>query len=186
LGRLLGYARVSTDDQNLDLQISALRQGGVSEDQIYTDQVTGAKTERPGLDALMAECRDGDTIIIWRLDRLGRSVVHLATLSIELQTRGVGLRSLSDGVDTGTATGRLVYGLLATLAEFERETIRERVRAGMKAAKMRGVHVGRRKALTTAQLHHARVLREDGKSYAEIAALVGCDRSTVYRSLIAA
>lgn len=131
MGRLLGYARVSTDDQNINLQVDALKAAGVEAGRIFSDHgVSGGKSTRPGLDALLADAIEGDTIVIWRLDRLGRSVIHLATLAEDFRKRGIGLRSLTDGVDTSTATGRLVYGLLSTLAEFERETIRERVKAG--------------------------------------------------------
>ncbi|MDQ2106481.1 recombinase family protein [Azospirillum isscasi] len=183
MGRLLGYARVSTDDQDMTLQLDALRAAGVADVDLFTDHgVSGAQTARPGLDRLLSVAVAGDVITVWRLDRLGRSVVHLATLAEELRGRGVGLRSLTDGVDTSTATGRLVYGLLSTLAEFERETIRERVKAGMQAAKKRGVSVGRRKALTTAQAKHARALRAEGRSCAEVAALLGVDRTTVWRA----
>src|SRR3546814_1358547 len=105
MGRILGYARVSTDDQDLGLQVDALRAAGVSEGDIFRDQISGATSERPGLDRLLNTVVDGDTIIVWRLDRLGRSVVHLANLAADLRSRGVGLRSLSDGIDTATATG---------------------------------------------------------------------------------
>lgn len=183
MGRLLGYARVSTDDQDVGLQVDALRGAGVAEDAIYSDEgISGTKAERPGLSRLLAAAMAGDTIVIWRLDRLGRSVLHLATLAAELEGRGVGLRSLSDGVDTGTAAGRLLYGLLSSIAEFERELIRERVRAGMKAAKRRGVLVGRRRSLSLPQVEHARALRAEGRSYSEVAALLRVDRSTVWRA----
>ncbi|HVJ52420.1 MAG TPA: recombinase family protein [Aliidongia sp.] len=182
MGRLIGYARVSTDDQDVALQVDALVGAGVSTENVYVDRISGSKAARPGLDLMMKSIRPGDVIVIWRLDRLGRSVIHLAQLAESLRELGVGLRSLTDGVDTSTATGRLVYGLLATLAEFERETIRERVRAGMAAAKRRGGLIGRRRSLTAAQVEHARELRADGKSYAEIGALLGVDRSTVWRA----
>ncbi len=182
MGRLLGYARVSTDDQDLGLQLDALRAAGVSEENLFTDHgVSGAQATRPGLDRLLAAAAPTDTIVCWRLDRLGRSVAHLANLAEDLKSRGVGLRSITDGVDTSTAIGRLLYGLLSTLAEFERETIRERVKAGMQAARKRGVSVGRRRALTTAQAEHARALRAEGRSCAEVAALLGVDRTTVWR-----
>jgi len=183
MGRLLGYARVSTDDQDLGLQLDALRAAGVAEEDLFTDHgISGAQAARPGLDRLLATAAPTDTIVCWRLDRVGRSVVHLATLAEDLKARGVGLKSITDGVDTSTATGRLLYGLLSTLAEFERETIRERVKAGMEAAKRRGISVGRRKALTTAQVEHARALRAEGRSCAEVAALLGVDRTTVWRA----
>lgn len=184
MSRLIGYARVSTEDQTIALQVEALQAAGVAETDIYADEgISGASSVRPGLDAMLAAAQVGDTIVIWRLDRLGRSVIHLATLAETLRERGIGLKSLSDGVDTATATGRLVYGLLSTLAEFERETIKERVTAGMASARKRGVNVGRRKALTTAQVMHARQMQAEGKSCADIAAVVGVDRTTVWRAL---
>jgi DNA invertase Pin-like site-specific DNA recombinase len=183
MGKLLGYARVSTDDQDVGLQVDALLGAGVAEGDIYSDEgISGAKAERPGLTRLLAAAGHGDTIVIWRLDRLGRSTLHLATLAAELDERGIGLRSLSDGVDTSTPTGRLLYGLLSSIAEFERELIKERVRAGMAAAKRRGVLVGRRRSLSPPQVEHARALRAEGRSYSEVAALLRVDRSTVWRA----
>lgn len=130
-GRLLGYARVSVADQRLDLQLDALRATGVPDHLTFTDHgVSGARAQRPGLDRLLEEARDGDTVVCWRLDRLGRSLVNLSTLTSTLTERGVHIRTIADGVDTGTSTGRLLLGLLATLADWEREVIRERVIAG--------------------------------------------------------
>ncbi|WPZ35529.1 recombinase family protein [Thalassobaculum sp. OXR-137] len=183
MGRIYGYGRVSTDDQDLGLQTDALLAAGVADGDIFTDQgISGSCSDRPGLDRLLATVERGDVIVIWRLDRLGRSVVHLANMAEDLSQRGVGLRSLSDGVDTSTATGRLVYSILSSLAEFERETIRERVKAGMAAAKKRGVGLGRRPALTSHQREHAKNLRAEGHSCASVAAILGVDRSTVWRA----
>lgn len=138
-GRLLGYARVSVADQRLDLQLDALRAAGVPDHLTFTDHgVSGARAQRPGLDRLLEEARDGDTVICWRLDRLGRSLVNLSTLASTLAERGVRIRTITDGVDTGTSTGRLLLGLLATLADWEREVIRERVTAGVHAARRAG------------------------------------------------
>ena len=156
MGRLLGYARVSTNDQDLALQLHALAGAGVEDSYLFTDVLTGARADRPGLTAMLTTAAAGDTIVMWRLDRLGRSVLHLADLAEQLRERGVGLRSLSDGVDTSTIGGRLLYGLLSVLAEFERETIKDRVRAGIAAARRAGVHCGRRAALKPEHVAHAR------------------------------
>ena len=142
-GRLLGYARVSTPDrQDLSLQTHALAAAGVAEADLYTDTASGARADRPGLTQLLATATRGDTVLLWRLDRLGRSVRDLADLAENLREADVGIRSLTDGVDTTTSAGRLVYGVLSSIAEYERELIRERVTAGMAAAKRAGVHVG--------------------------------------------
>jgi len=125
----------------------------------------------------------GDVLVVWRLDRLGRSLAHLVDLVNSLQGRGVGFRSLSDAIDTTSAGGRLVFHIMASLAEFERSLIGERTRAGMAAARARGSMVGRRRALTPAQLDHARLLIERGESPSVVARSLGCGRSTLYRAL---
>lgn len=184
MGRLLGYGRVSTGDQDLTLQVDALHAAGVVDENLFTDVLTGARGERPGLSALLATVITGDTIVIWRLDRLGRSVLHLADLAEQLRARGIGIRSLSDGVDTSTASGRLLYGVLSVLAEFERETIRERVRAGMAAARRAGVHCGRRRAL---KLEHVMLARErlaSGEPARRVAKLLKVSEATLYRALL--
>jgi DNA invertase Pin-like site-specific DNA recombinase len=180
-GRLVGYARVSTQDQTTALQLDALRSAGCSE--IHQDRVSGSVVRRPGLDAALASLGPGDVLVVWRLDRLGRSLAHLVELVSELQGRGVGFRSLSDAIDTTSAGGRLVFHIMASLAEFERSLIGERTRAGMAAARARGSMVGRRRALTPAQLDHARLLIERGESPSVVARSLGCGRSTLYRSL---
>jgi DNA invertase Pin-like site-specific DNA recombinase len=152
----IGYARISTDDQNLDMQERALRDAGVS--QLFSDQVSGAARSRPGLDAALAALKTGDTLVVWRLDRLGRSLPHLISVVAELGERGVEFQSLSDRVDTTSAQGRLVFHMMGALAEFERALISERTRAGVQAARARGVRLGRRPALTGPKLEHARAL----------------------------
>lgn len=180
-GRLVGYARVSTQDQTTALQIDALRAAGCVE--IHQDRVSGSVVSRPGLDAALSSLTIGDVLVVWRLDRLGRSLAHLVELVNELEGRGVGFRSLSDAIDTTSAGGRLVFHIMASLAEFERSLIGERTRAGMAAARARGSMVGRRRALTPAQLDHARLLIEKGESPSVVARSLGCGRSTLYRAL---
>lgn len=144
-GNLVGYARVSTHDQNIRSQVKCLQEHGVDKKRIFTDTISGSKAERPGLDACLQSLQRGDVLVVWRLDRLGRSIRHLVDLVDTLQQKGVGLRSLSDGIiDTTSASGRLIFGIFSVLAEFERELIRERTMAGLKAARARGRRGGRR------------------------------------------
>jgi DNA invertase Pin-like site-specific DNA recombinase len=136
--RLVGYARVSTHDQDLALQLDALRKHGVGRGLIFTDKASGATHERPGLDACFSELRAGDILFVWRLDRLGRSVRHLVTLIDQLRDRGVGFRSICDGaIDTTTPSGELIFLVFSALAQFERRLIQERTRAGLAAARAR-------------------------------------------------
>jgi len=140
---MIGYARVSTADQDLQLQIEALQHVGCRDDQTFRDVASGAHTARPGLEACVQALAPGDTLVVWRLDRLGRSMVHLVTVIDELLRRQVGFRSLCDGaIDTTTASGELVFHLFSALAQFERRLIQERTRAGLTAARARGKHGG--------------------------------------------
>lgn len=179
---LIGYARVSTDDQNLDLQRDALEQAGC--EKIYTDQQSGASTERLGLAGVLETARRGDTLVVWRLDRLGRSLKQLIHLVEKLDQRGIGLRSLQENIDTTTSGGRLVFHLFGALAEFERNVIRERTQAGLSAARARGRQGGRPKRLSP----HKRELllrlhRERRHSIAEICQIMGISKSTLYNYL---
>jgi DNA invertase Pin-like site-specific DNA recombinase len=183
-GMKIGYARVSTDDQNLDLQERALSDAGVG--QIFTDRVSGATQSRPGLDAALAALQKGDTLVVWRLDRLGRSLPHLISVVAELGNRDVGFQSLSDQLDTTSAQGRLVFHMMGALAEFERALISERTRAGVQAARARGVRLGRRPTLTASQIEHAKSLIASGESPSAVAHTFRVGRSTLYRSLRAA
>lgn len=142
----VGYARVSTNDQSLDLQVDALEQAGCEE--VFREVASGAKTARPVLDDLLSRLRSGDVLVIWKLDRLGRSLKHLVTLATELMEQRVGLISLNDPVDTTSAQGRLIFNIFASLAEFERDLIRERTQAGLKAARARGRKGGRPRGLS--------------------------------------
>ena len=145
MGRLIGYARVSTASQDIGLQLEALRHGGCTDDGIFLDTASGTRAARPGLEACLRALTPGDTLVVWRLDRLGRSMAHLVTLVEELLKRQVGFRSLCDGaIDTTTASGELVFTIFSALAQFERRLIQERTRAGLAAARARGKKGGRR------------------------------------------
>jgi len=145
--RLVGYARVSTNDQELSLQIDALLQHGVKKEHLFCDKISGAKEERPGLTACNEALRRGDTLVVWRLDRLGRSMRHLVNMIEDLKVRGIGFRSISDGmIDTTSASGDLVLNIFSALAQFERRLIQERTNAGLAAARARG-RVGGRPAM---------------------------------------
>lgn len=179
---LLGYARVSTGDQSTDGQHDALTAAGC--ERTFTDVASGKLARRPQLDALLDYARAGDVVIITKLDRLGRSVAHLVELAGVLQSRGVDLRVLHQGIDTTTPGGRLTFHILASIAEFERDLISERTRDGLAAARARGRKGGRRPALSAAKVAHARKLRDGGEhTMTEIADLVGCSRATLYRVL---
>jgi DNA invertase Pin-like site-specific DNA recombinase len=141
--RLIGYARVSRTVQELALQFDALKNAGVSKSDVYTDKASGSKTARPGLDKCLQALQPGDTLLVWRLDRLGRSIRHLIDLVGHLRERGVGFRSLCESIDTTTANGKLIFHIFTALAEFERDLIRERTKAGLTAARARGRNGGR-------------------------------------------
>jgi DNA invertase Pin-like site-specific DNA recombinase len=177
----IGYQRTSTHEQNLYLQTDALQKIGC--DKIFTDQISGSKTDRPGLNELLDFARDGDTIVVWRLDRLGRSLQHLVALVEQLRVRGVGFRSITEGIDTTNPSGRLFFNIVASLAEFERDLVKERTLAGLAAAKVRGRTGGRRAILTGKKLELAQKLREDRDlSVDEACNILGCSRATFYRS----
>lgn len=149
---LIGYARVSTLEQNEDLQTDALRKAGC--ERIYTDHASGAKASRPELDRMLDMLREGDVVAVWKLDRLGRSVQNLTDLMALLQGRGIGFRSLTEQMDTTTPGGVMVFNIFAALAQFERDLIRERTRAGLKAARARGRNGGRPRKLSSLSLIH--------------------------------
>ncbi|RFZ81520.1 recombinase family protein [Shinella sp. WSJ-2] len=167
--RNFGYARVSTVEQNMDMQLTALRAAGCGT--ILTDEgFSGADFTRPGLTKMLRTLHRGDTLTVWRLDRLGRSLFELLKLVRELNERGVEFRSLSESLDTSTSAGRLLLHVLASMAEFERSLISERTRAGMAAARARGSRMGRRPAMTPEQLNTAKAAIEiDHRSVAEVA-----------------
>jgi len=175
-----GYARVSTDEQNTALQLSALKKAGCKT--IFTDEgISGATTKRPSLTRCLKKLRDGDTLIVWKLDRLGRSLRDLITMLDELRAQGIKFQSLTEHIDTETAAGRAMWQMIGVLAELERSLIAERTRAGVKAAKARGVKFGRKPKLTPKQIKHARELRAQDTPVQEIADLLQVGRSTIYR-----
>ena len=180
-----GYARVSTDDQNLDLQVDHLRQAGC--EQILREVASGAKTARPILESLLDKVRPGDIIVVWKLDRLGRSLRHLVDLINMLMEKEVGLKSLQDPIDTTNAQGRLVFNIFASLAEFERDLIIERTQAGLAAARARGRRGGRPKGISEAaekKAIAAEALYNKGDlSVNEIASNLGISKVTLYRYL---
>lgn len=177
---LIGYARVSTDDQNLNLQRDALKKAGC--EQIFTDTISGTKAERKGLSDALSHLRHGDTLVVWRLDRLGRSLRHLIDTVTDLQERGVGFKSLQESIDTTTSGGKLVFHIFGALAEFEREINRERTQAGLTAARSRGKTGGRPKALTEKQIQMLKNLAANpDNSIEDICKTLGISRTTFYR-----
>ena len=177
----IGYARVSTEEQNLGLQHDALEAAGC--EVIYQDEgVSGITIERDGLAQALAAVGAGDTLVVGKFDRLGRSLGFLCELVDRLGKQGAGFQSLTDGIDTKTNSGKLVFHIMGALAEFERDLIRERTRAGMKAAKKRGKHVGRPKALSPAQVRHMQELLAAGKTQRQVAELLGVSANTVGRA----
>ena len=176
----IGYARVSTNEQKLDLQTDALRATGC--ERLFTDMVSGAKAERPGLTQALAGCQSGDTLVVWKLDRLGRSLPHLVQTVHDLDARGVGFQSLRENIDTTNSGGRLVFHLFASLAEFERDLIRERTNAGLTAARARGRKGGRPRGVSQAKQKAALALKKDPThSIREICQIVGISRNTYYK-----
>jgi DNA invertase Pin-like site-specific DNA recombinase len=179
---LIGYARISTDDQNLMLQHDALTAAGC--EKIYEDRISGARAERPGLTLALEVARAGDTLIVWRLDRLGRSLKDLIALAERLEQRKVGLKSLKEALDTTSSGGRLVFHMFGALAEFERDLIRERTQAGLSAARARGRLGGRPKLLTPEKRRLAvQLYRAKEHSIAEICRLMGISKPTLYSYL---
>src|SRR5690625_3652432 len=182
MGHALGYARVSTGDQDAQLQHDALQAAGCY--RIFTDTASGALQSRPELDKLMDQLRPGDTLVVWRLDRLGRSIRHLIDQLSDLQDRGIEFRSLQENIDTSSPGGRLVFHIFASLAEFERDLIRERTNAGLAAARARGRTGGRPPRLTPHQVTTAKKLYDQqDMTVAQIGEVLGVSRSTIYRAL---
>ena len=187
--RVVGYARVSTGGQDLKLQLDALKAAGVTKADIFTDKVSGSTTARPGLDRCLQALQSGDTLLVWRLDRLGRSLRHLVDLVENLRQRGVGFKSIRDGaVDTTSASGKLDFHIFTALAEFERDLIRERTKAGLAAARARGSNGGRPRI----PADHPRVVMatkmfaDRSMPVAEICRSLRISRVTLYRYVSAA
>ncbi|UGT99797.1 recombinase family protein [Mycobacterium intracellulare] len=181
----LGYARVSTGHQSLDQQLDALTTVGVDPARVYTDKLSGTSTreQRPGLAALLDYARPGDAIVVVGIDRLGRNAAEVMTTIRELGERNIVLRSLREGIDTSNAAGRMIAGVLASLAELELELGRERRTAARDARRARGQHIGRPKALDTEQAELARRMHTSGEPASVIATILGVSRATVYRVL---
>jgi len=179
---LIGYARVSTEDQSAELQIDALSAAGC--ERVFTDKASGSLASRPQLDRMLDHLREGDVVVVWRLDRLGRSLKNLIALVEDLAERGVGFRSLSESIDTTTANGRLFFSVMGALAEFERDLIRERTMAGLAAARARGRVGGRPPKMTPDKVKVAREMYASREYTVEaIAKTVGVSRKTIYRNL---
>jgi DNA invertase Pin-like site-specific DNA recombinase len=184
--RLVGYARISTEDQDVTLQLEALRRHGCGPERIFVDTASGARAHRPGLEACMASLQPGDVLVVWRLDRLGRSMPHLVHLMADLHIRGISFRSLGDGViDTTTASGELVFHLFSALAQFERRLIQERTHAGLQAARARGRKGGRKPVDPRApRVQMAKVMHQDTRlRIVDICQTLKISRATLYRYL---
>ena len=180
-GRLIGYVRVSTAEQNTDLQYDALVRAGCAV--IYEDKITGVSRDRTGLDAAMLDIRPGDKLVVWRLDRLGRSIPHIMTIVAELGERGASLYSIGEGFDTGNEAGELYSTILAMIAHVERRMIVSRTRAGLAAAKERGVKIGAPRKMTQDQVKAARIMMKRGIKAHTIAFDFGVGRATLFRYL---
>lgn len=179
---LIGYARVSTTEQHVALQLDALNGAGV--EQTFVDEgVSGSVSSRPELDRCLAHLRPGDTLVVWRLDRLARSLKNLLELVESLSNRGIHLRSLTESIDTSSASGRLILSVFGALAEFERSLIIERTQAGLEAARARGARIGRPTAMSSGQIEQARTLVGAGHRVGDVARSLGVGRSTLYRVL---
>ncbi|QDP72187.1 recombinase family protein [Legionella israelensis] len=179
---IIGYARVSTDDQNLHLQNDELKKAGC--EKYFEDKVTGSKIDRPGLDAAIDYAREGDVIVVWRLDRLSRSLKDLIQVVSDLESNGIGLKSINESIDTTSSSGKLIFHIFGALAEFERNLIRERTHAGLKAARARGKMGGRPKKLNAEKAKLAQDLyNEKTRTIKQICELVGISKPTLYKYL---
>lgn len=180
MGRRIGYARVSTDDQRLDLQKDALQRAGCID--IYEEKESGKQADRPALGYCRRALAAGDTLVVWRLDRLGRSLPDLVQIVSELEKAGVGFESLTERIETSSAAGKLVFHVFAALAEFERNVIRERTHAGLVAARARGRKGGRKPALDAKQVREIKaLLRDPDIQVADVAKRYGVSRATIYK-----
>lgn len=176
----LGYARVSTDDQDTKLQVDALERAGCS--RIFREKASGAKTDRPELARLIDTSREGDVIVVWKLDRLGRSLAHLMELIAQLEMKKVGFRSLTDNIDTTTASGRMFFHMMGALAQFERDLIRERTMAGLVAARAMGRVGGRRRKLSPSDRETARAALKSGDTMGQVAERFRVSIATLYNA----
>jgi DNA invertase Pin-like site-specific DNA recombinase len=181
--KTFGYVRVSTHRQVTDRQVDTLTEHGVEVVNIFTDKITGAKFVRKGLGELLLTARDGDTIVVTSLDRLGRSLSQVIATADDLHRRGIVLKSLKESIDYSTSVGRMLAGIFASLAEYERELINERAADARAAASSRGKHTGRPKALNEDQARQMRALHASGESVADLVRSFGVSRATAYRTL---
>ena len=176
---LVGYVRVSTQDQNLDLQLEALQKAGC--EKIYEDKTSGSKAERPGLKMALEVLREGDTLVVWKLDRLGRTVKQLVAFVSEFEEQGIHFKSLTDSIDTSTPSGRFFFHIMASLSQMERELMLERTRAGLAAARVRGRMGGRKRKMTELKVISAKKLLASGTSPKDVANHLGGSIPTLYR-----
>ncbi len=176
---LIGYARVSTQDQNLDLQTEALTKAGCK--RIFNDKISGSRAERPGLTKALEMLREDDILIVWKLDRLGRSVKNLVDLVGELHKQGIQFKSLTDAIDTGTPSGRFFFHVMASLAEMERDLAVERTRAGLEVARQLGRKGGRKRQMTDSKIESAKKLLASGIPPRDVATNLGISVPTLYR-----
>jgi DNA invertase Pin-like site-specific DNA recombinase len=182
MSSIIGYARVSTMDQNPELQLQALQGAGCA--RIFTDHASGMKEDRPQLKACMEYLREGDTLVVWKLDRLGRSTLHLIGMLKEFQNRGVTFKSLTESFDASTPMGMAVFTFLSAIAQMERDVLIERTKAGLKVARANGKQPGPKKTLTRTQVQHIRILLNDpNTTLADISEQYGVHRTTIYRAL---
>jgi len=176
---IIGYARISTQDQNLDLQRQALEGAGC--EKIYDDIISGVRQHRPGLTMALEVLRSGDSIVVWKLDRLGRSVKGLVSLVGDLEGKGIHFKSLTEGIDTSTPAGRFFFHVMASLAQMERELIIERTKAGLTAAKLQGRKGGRKRSMTESKIESAKKLLATGTTPKIVAKDIGVSIATLYR-----
>lgn len=181
---LIGYARVSREDQNLELQLQALKKSGC--DRIFSDKKSGTIAARKGLEDAISHLRTGDTLVVWKLDRLGRTVKQLVELVSDLEAKGINFKSVTDGIDTTTTAGRFFFHVMASLAQMERELIAERTKAGLAAAKKLGRNGGRRRLMTDAKIRSAQRLLRSGALPRDVADDLGISLATLYRWVPAA
>jgi DNA invertase Pin-like site-specific DNA recombinase len=184
MNQLVGYARVSTQDQDLSLQLDALEKIGCQKSSVFVDKISGSKAQRPGLDKCLAQLQEGDTLVVWRLDRLGRSMHHLISLVEDLKEKGIGFKSICDGaIDTTTASGELIFNIFSSLAQFERKLIQERTKAGLAAARARGKQGGRKKIEATSPkvLMAKKMHVNHAMSIADICKTLQISRASFYR-----
>ena len=180
---LVGYARVSTTEQNTNLQFDALVNYGIDKRNIFEDKVSGVKDTRVGLDSAMNFLNNGDTLVVWKLDRLGRSLKHLISIVLELESKGVKFISLTENINTTTAAGQLVFHIFGALAEFERNLIRQRVKSGLESARLRGIKGGRPQAISNEKFNAIKLALENGMPKSVVCKTFNVKRSTLFDRL---